>query len=55
MYALIASDWAGWLLYGQMSGLLVGRCGLPELLAIAHAQHAHIFLLWLKNEIGPHC
>jgi len=48
LYALIASDWAGWLLYGRLDGLLVFRCGLSDLLAIAYERQAQIFILWLR-------
>lgn len=48
MYALISSDWGAWMAYGQLQGVLVGRCALAELLAIARERQAHIFLLWLR-------
>ena len=48
MYALIASDWGSWLLYGRLQGVLVGRYSLPDLLAIAQQRRGQIFLLWLK-------
>ncbi len=48
MYALIASDWGTWVVYGRLQGVLVGRYSLSELLAIAQQQHGQIFLLWLR-------
>jgi len=48
MYAIIASNWGAWMVYGRLQGVLVGRYSLPELLAIAHERHGQIFLLWLK-------